>query len=271
MKPYIDKSISDVTSYDLLKSLAVIFMIIDHIGLFFFPDDLTWRAVANSMPVWLFLIGYANTRDITAKLIFIAAFVAFVNFMAGLGLFAMNILVSIILVRLVVNPVAKMIFRNRETLIAGIIVLTILYFPTSIFVEYGTLALLWALYGAVVRGFIDHNRTFNGLISNMFRHRLQVFLFGVLCLVIFYTIQMILFGFTGTDALIGIVSGYLVVLICLFFRPAVFKTGFGFLSPVLKFTGRYTLEIYALHLTVFAIISYWLQTGTVAFPALTLF
>ncbi len=37
----------DLTSYDLLKTLAVILMIIDHVGHHFFPDEMWFRVVGR--------------------------------------------------------------------------------------------------------------------------------------------------------------------------------------------------------------------------------
>ncbi len=32
-----------LTAYDLLKTLAIILMVVDHIGAYFFPDQMWWR------------------------------------------------------------------------------------------------------------------------------------------------------------------------------------------------------------------------------------
>lgn len=55
----------EVTSYDLLKCAAVIIMVIDHVGFYFYPENLWFRAVGRiGFPVWFFLVGYARGRDI---------------------------------------------------------------------------------------------------------------------------------------------------------------------------------------------------------------
>ena len=38
---------AEITSYDLLKAAAVIIMIIDHVGYYFFIDEMWWRAVGR--------------------------------------------------------------------------------------------------------------------------------------------------------------------------------------------------------------------------------
>ena len=40
----------ELTSYDFLKTFAVVFMVIDHAGFFFFPDN-DWMRVAGRLSV----------------------------------------------------------------------------------------------------------------------------------------------------------------------------------------------------------------------------
>ena len=56
----------ELTSYDLLKSLAVILMICDHIGYFFFPEEMWFRTLGRlCLPIWFFLIGYARGDEVS--------------------------------------------------------------------------------------------------------------------------------------------------------------------------------------------------------------
>ncbi|MGB3200723.1 MAG: TraX family protein, partial [Nodosilinea sp.] len=55
-----------LTSYQL-KLLAAITMLVDHIGVVFFPDDVRFRLVGRiSFPlfIWLLVQGEAHTRDL---------------------------------------------------------------------------------------------------------------------------------------------------------------------------------------------------------------
>ena len=59
----------NITSYDMLKTAAVVLMIIDHIGYFFFPEMPIFRALGRlCVPIWMFLVGYARTREISREL-----------------------------------------------------------------------------------------------------------------------------------------------------------------------------------------------------------
>ena len=65
VKQFIRKLPQELTSYDLLKTLAVVTMIIDHIGLYFFPDDVGWRIVGAHVDADLVVFDWlcADTRD----------------------------------------------------------------------------------------------------------------------------------------------------------------------------------------------------------------
>ena len=43
----------DLTSYDLLKSFAVILMILDHIGYCFYPAEMWFQALDIGKSLWL--------------------------------------------------------------------------------------------------------------------------------------------------------------------------------------------------------------------------
>jgi len=50
-----------ITRLDILKSVALLIMIIDHLGYYFFPDQILWRAIGRAgLPVWFFLAGYSR-------------------------------------------------------------------------------------------------------------------------------------------------------------------------------------------------------------------
>ena len=49
----------NLTSYDVVKCLTLLFMLVDHVGAFFLTDELWWRVAGRlGFPVWFFLAGY---------------------------------------------------------------------------------------------------------------------------------------------------------------------------------------------------------------------
>src|SRR5262245_51986648 len=108
----------DLTSYDLLKAEAVIIMIVDHIGFYFYPDQLWYRAVGRiGFPIWFFLVGYAQSRDISPKLVGGALILLVANMFAGMSIFPMNALVTIMLMRLALDGIMKDALRNLNSLV----------------------------------------------------------------------------------------------------------------------------------------------------------
>ena len=72
-----------ITSYDLFKTLAVATMLIDHVGIYFFPDELWFRVIGRlSFPIWLFLetimltplaLGYLITLGVNGTGVFLVS------------------------------------------------------------------------------------------------------------------------------------------------------------------------------------------------------
>ena len=83
---------------DILKTVAIILMIIDHIGYYFFPENYWFRAIGRAcVPVWFFLIGYANTRELPNRLLIAALILALADLILFQRVFSLNILVSFII------------------------------------------------------------------------------------------------------------------------------------------------------------------------------
>ena len=106
---------SNLTSYDLMKTLAVLLMIIDHTAYYEFIDSDWPRAIGRlCVPIWFFLIGYANTRSIPLRFWGGAILLVFANFVVGYNIFELNVLFSLILARLTIDYcVKKSLFPHR--------------------------------------------------------------------------------------------------------------------------------------------------------------
>ncbi len=138
------------TALDAMKLFAIINMTADHIGDYFFPDDLWWRAIGRiTFPVWFFLVGYSRTRAIGRTIYVYAAILVLDHLFIGLPLFPFNALVSILLCKWVLNLCEDRHWlpQRLPELICGFIVLTVFTTP---FFEYGSIAFLFALFGRMV-------------------------------------------------------------------------------------------------------------------------
>lgn len=244
----VSKATRALTSYDLLKAAAVLLMIVDHAGYYFFPEENWFRVIGRfCVPVWFFLIGYARSRDLSPLIWIGTAVLVAGSMLAGQSIFPLNVLGTMIFVRLVLDPVMRVAGRNHEALIGVSLVLLVLAIPTYALTEYGTHGLIMAMFGYILRNHIDVPG-FKGpqAVANGF------FLFTVLC---FVGLQELVFGFGHFEFYAMCLGIVLVNGVLFFFRPVelpkLTAAVPGFVRGGIQLLGRYTLEIYVAHLLLF--------------------
>ena len=246
-----DKTSLNLTSYDLLKALAVLLMIIDHIGYYFYPEEMWLRVIGRfCVPIWFFLVGYARSRDLSPLIWIGAGILILASMGAGQPVFPLNVLGTMILIRLVIDPVMKATTRNAEAFMAFSVILLALALPTYYLTEYGTQGLLLAIFGYIVR----HKPQIPGFGEN-------ISLINGFCMFTIFTftgLQALTFGFNAPQF---IVLGAGIAVVCLVltgFRPVEFpkltQSLPVFLVAPVQFLGRWTLEIYVAHLILFKIL-----------------
>ena len=232
-----------VTPYDYLKTLAVILMLCDHIGAFVFPDIDILRVLGRlCVPIWLFLIGYAHTRTINDRLILSAIAVSAMTYVGFGYIEPMNILWTIILVRLLLPHLIRALHHDVGQLVfATIVFIALAPFTRHVF-EYGTMAFVFALWGHISRnGFSVYGGRWTGQ------------LYGLCALACYTIIEFINFSFEMT-LLPFLVVGMMFIycLISLYFvRGRVGWVPFSQnAQKVLYWIGHHTLEFYVAHLAV---------------------
>lgn len=239
----------EITSYDLAKTFAVVFMVIDHAGFFFFFDDVWWRVAGRlCVPVWFFLIGYAKSRDTGGRLWIGGALLAAGFIVSGQQIFPLNILFTMILIRSLIDPLMERALKNREMFRALNVFLFLAAIPSSMIFDYGTLGFIVAIYGWLVR----HRDELAPEQKNLVK---SYFIFSYLSFVV---IQYICFGLDQVPGLALLAGIFCVMSALYFFRPVTFPRLSaalpGFATAFLRFTGRRTLEIYVAHLLFFSLI-----------------
>ncbi len=80
-----------------MQIIAMLSMLIDHIGIIFFPGDVTWRIIGRAaFPIYAYFIvqGYFRTRDVNRYLrrLVILAVLSQVPFMLGLSTLKINVI-----------------------------------------------------------------------------------------------------------------------------------------------------------------------------------
>lgn len=247
----------DLSSYDLLKALAIILMVIDHIGFFFVSTGISglqnivdpeWFRTFGRLcvPIFFFLIGYAKSREIPTRWL-IGALI--VDAVAGVVLGAtlpLCILFSLIFCRLVIDWVFD--FLKIHAIYRLMILLLLIFFvPVSDMVfEYGTLGLLWAMVGYCIRNREKVEPEFGRLFP------LALTAIVVMAFVIFQSMR---FALSDMQSLVLAFGTVAITYTLWHFKPSVYAhTGSHPYAPLVRFMGRYTFEIYVVHYTLFVLI-----------------
>ena len=238
---------AEITTIDLLKAVAILTMVVDHIGYYFIADSDWWRMVGRfSAPLWLFLIGYARSRDIPMRLIACAVLLVLVDAATMQPLLPINILLTIILTRLALPILTRPALLQQDNILVVLLLLACLGVPTWFSFEYGTIAFLFALFGYQVRQGTANYVQLGSVI-------------GVTVLV--YALwQQLAFDFNTLQTwIIGIGTlGLMLGLLRFRSQPIPNTADIPVLSSLARLTGRYTLEFYTIHLVIFGVLAFWL-------------
>jgi hypothetical protein len=245
----------DLTSYDLLKSLALILMITDHVGHFFYPDEMWFRIFGRlCVPMWFFLIGYARTTELPKTLWGGAVVVALSAFVTGQYLLPVNILFTIIIIRMLRGRLILAAFSSAESLRGLFFLLFFATFPTALFFEYGAMGMMFALFGFAVRN-ID------GVCERMERKHVKIY--AAATFFAFYMWQGVIMPHVSDLQALVFGAGLVLVGVMLWRFQGVVYTGADRLMArsfvkLFQFMGRRTLEIYVFHVVLFRLICVYL-------------
>lgn len=231
-----------VTSYDLLKSLALILMVVDHIGFYLLNDLDVLRALGRlSVPIWFFLIGYARSRGDIVKLLVGGALCQLVAWYYGEVWYYLNVLTVFAFARLTIDKVMDYTLRSWVHVLGVSMVMLLFYGLSEALFMYGT-----AGYALVMFGFMARRR------GEWWSSRA---LQGYFCAGTF--VLYFLYNYTFFEPMKGSLPLFLLVTLgsvaawalCYCFKPMVFSKSNSFdkVAPVLKFMGRYTFEFYVIH------------------------
>jgi hypothetical protein len=217
-------------TYDLLKSVAVLTMLVDHVGMYLFPDQMWFRVVGRTaFPVFLFLVGYSGHTRTDRRLLLSAVVMSVLDYLVTGSLFPLNVLWAIALTRWVLGR-----WNSGEVLLQSVPL--VLGWALSVpFVAYGTSAVLLGALGAWAR---HYGETLS-----------RRFIIFVWVLVGLHTLsQLLSFPFDPLQGLGVILVGGSVAYTLSHFtlRPRALPKGMLWLS-------RYALEFYVLHLVILTI------------------
>jgi hypothetical protein len=147
-----------VDDTDWLKTAAIIFVAIGHVG-YFFVDDARWWSVIGRLaaPTFFFLIGYARSRTVPLSWILLGVVLSVLeSWNADWDWVAPNILLSFAVVRLARPHIER--FAERYGWVAFVVLtaglVAVLPLAAKCF-DYGSEGWLWALFGLYQRRYVD--------------------------------------------------------------------------------------------------------------------
>ncbi len=217
-----------ITSHDLLKAVAIFFMIVDHIGLYYYGDNPIYRVLGRTtLPAWFFLVGYSYKRPSQNFdfLLIISLVLQITLYSLGKNLLPLNALFSIYLCRFFL-PYIKI--RNDFEWIIICTLFLALYFYSTLLFEYGTIAILISYYGYKAR------------------EGSNVFYSATTCIIVCLS-QVLSFDFSIAEIIMCITLISMCFVSLHFYKLSTYKTINAFSIPI-KILSRYSLFIYCFHL-----------------------
>jgi non-ribosomal peptide synthetase-like protein len=256
-----------VDTTDWLKTVAIILVLVDHVGYFFIDNDHWWAVFGRlAAPTFFFLLGYAKSRGVPLKWIGLALILTLLDsWNNDWHWVAPNILFSFVVIRFG-RPYAQNFLERYgwvgfALLAAGLFALLPV---TGQVVDYGAEGWLWALVGLSQHIYVDQKSvtSANGpaKISTANNWGLMRLLACLLAAAAYIWREQIEFSFTRPQFVVFIlILSILALQLCLFLRgPTRFQPP-KFIAGALGFVGRHTLEIYALELIGFELIAKWMK------------
>lgn len=234
---------ADLTTIDYLKAAAITLTVIDHVGFFLFPDIEWFRVLGRlCVPLWFFLIGYATSREIPIRWLIAGIILGAVNPLIGLPTLPLVILFTMALARLALDPFWRFILDRPVYFWWCMLLLFFCGYATDLFLEYGTMGFLLACTGYAAR----HQEE----VEEVFGEGMPGLILAV-ALVAFGALAWFKFSFSLIEGMVlfgGLIGVFFVLQ---GFEPKTLPgTAGGVNAPLIRFMGRYTLEIYVVHLLI---------------------
>ena len=143
-----------VTTTDVLKAVALLLILVDHIGHFLADDWAILRVIGRlGAPIFFFLIGFARSRDIPWLWLALGLLLTGVDYLwlGGIDDLQLNILFNFALIRLMLPALERFLGESAWRL-APVLVACALVMPlVNPWLEYGSEGWLFAILGLLHR------------------------------------------------------------------------------------------------------------------------
>lgn len=225
-------------------------MVVSHVFYYFAPD-IPWTRIPDriSVPVFLVLIGY-NAGQKLPKTIYMGAVAIWLMNIATFDSYFINFLGTIILVRLLIDPMATAIIKNKASFWGVNLMLVVLFPITSVFFDYGSLAIIMALAGWLNK---------NGSLATDIVKPYEYFVFATIT---YLMCMKLTFGFGSIEIAI-VAIGLSLVMYLLYHMKTLLMNSIrnkpvDAIGRFCKFLGHKSLEIYIVHILLFQGIMFYL-------------
>ncbi len=140
-----------LNTQDLWKCLALITMVIDHVGAFLYQDELWLRVIGRvAFPIWFFLAGYRTNFSLRADVALGAALMILLDVLTGWSLLPLDILWNYLCTVFLLGLIHKKQLLKQEPW--SVVIACAVFLPVSfIFLNYGLMGLVFALCGYMMR------------------------------------------------------------------------------------------------------------------------
>lgn len=220
-------------SHDGIKAIAITLMVIDHLGLFFFPNLVWLRLLGRgAAPLFFFATGFVSKHRFRYDLIFYGLLLTALTY-ARTDQLLINILINFTIIKLVLTYLAPNKLSSRQLLSLFVLLIAVHLFSMG-YLEYGSFGLLFAI-GA--RLLAEQQRSAMPWLG---------------CTTILYVINEILvFNWLNQPAMTIGLAIIGVLLFSLFYAYREVRFSIPVFNNIILFLGRYSLEIYFWHLVLF--------------------
>jgi hypothetical protein len=237
---------ASVTAIDLWKTAAIVLMFVDHYGNFFAPEETVWRAIGRAcLPIWFFLIGFARSRSIQVQWLIVGAILTLIDYLTSPGLpeTYVNILINFMIIRVCLTPIERYILPDVLRLAVLCIFLALLEPLAGHYLEYGSHGMLLALAGLLHRHWLDSKGT--SAAQDWFYKRAGAGFYGAAAFII---VENSIYDFPPWQLVLLIALCTSIAFGLILFQPASINVRSTALANALRFTGVYSLHIYAIHI-----------------------
>jgi len=222
-------------------ALGVAVFILDHIGLYFFTDNPWSRVLRLFAPAWFFPCGYNASWKSHWRVWAGAGVLIACDVLTGASALPLSALATIIFTRLLIMPLMEQAMKSRAHFWGLTLALSLLLPLSGKAMEYGTLGLLFAMFGWLVR----HRGIYDEKIVNA-----KVFAGYVTLLYLAYTQYSL--GFSAAQLAVAAVLVVAILWPLWHFKAMVMEElKRGAKQTAIRWVAHHSLEIYVAHLAAF--------------------